>query len=457
MKTIITTLTLLLLFAGRVAAKADFIDVLHDMQTERVERYTLLSTDPMPILVRMDFNNDSVVNPQVWAKLRGISAERIDLVYTVYRESKSFNQPALNKCRLDTLRKYAPWLFASEVTEWHFVGQTAGATLDSAQKLFHGFVIYPRKTTPDTREELKLITSVLDSVAAFTKMHDSICLVSSMRMHSKYVSTGYYLPRNKLMAKAGAKSPVKNWRYPYTQKILHIDTTMHVDTAHCLTGTIDFRIFQYMPDSSVLKAFARHPEWKDKLVLTDVTGSMAPYSTQLLVWYKLKESTDDVKRFEFFNDGDNKPDYAKRIGTTGGIYFSPGDKGYEMMEKTVRNAMRAGSGGDAPENNIEALLRGIENCPECGDVIMIADNWAPVKDLSLLNQVKRPVKIILCGATTGIINADYLEIARRTGGSIHTMEKDIMDLGKVTEGSEITIGKVTYRVINNRFCVVKMI
>ncbi|MFN8299915.1 MAG: hypothetical protein U0T75_12475 [Chitinophagales bacterium] len=458
MKAFVSTLTLLLLFsASQLYGKRDFIDVLHDMQTERVERYSLLSTDPIPILVRMDFNTDSVVNPQVWAKLRGIQADRIDLVYTVYRESKSFNQPALNKSRMDTLRQYAPWLFASEVTDWHFIGQTAGVTQDSASKLFHGFVIYPHKTTPDVAEELRSISSILDSVEAFTKMHDSICIVNSMRMHSYYAITGFYLPRYPMLAKAGAKSTIKNWRFPRQEKVLLIDTTLHRDTVHCIAGTIDFRIFQFMPDSAVLKVFSRHQEWKDKLILTDVTGSMAPYSAQLLVWYKLREGMEDVKRFEFFNDGDNKPDYAKRIGSTGGIYFSPGDKGYSMMERTVRSAMKSGSGGDTPENNIEALLKGIENCPECRDIVMIADNMAPVKDMGLLKEVKRPVKIILCGASNGYYNTDYLEIARQTGGSVHTLEADITDLAKLTEGQQLVIGNSTYQVIMGKLCLVKRI
>ena len=82
----------------------------------------------------------------------------------------------------------------------------------------------------------------------------------------------------------------------------------------------------------------RKKEWKNKIVVTDVTGSMSPYTTQLLLWYKLHETEKDVNQFVFFNDGNMTPDDKKVIGATGGIYSCEGKAGYNYMAKQVSKA-----------------------------------------------------------------------------------------------------------------------
>jgi len=433
-----------------------YTELLLKVKPERVEAYKLLSTNPAPVLVRMPFNSDSILNPEVFARLRGIKAARIDLVYTAYREAKSFDQPLLNRGRLDSLLKYGPALLDDPLTEWHFVAQTGATTADSAAKLFHGFVIYPRKevSEADSKIEMTFLETTMDSINCFLLKEDSICVIPTMRFKTRWVPTGYYIPKSRLLQKRGVKSLVKGSRYPYMEKALTRDTIIKYDSVRCYGGPIDSRIFQYLPDSTVIKVLERHPEWKNKLVVTDVTGSMSPYSAQLLVWYKLRKATADVKWFTFFNDGDNATDNRKTIGRTGGIYMLDGRKPYDDMQNTMQEAMRKGNGGDAPENNIEALLKGLEYCPECTDVIMIADNSAPVKDLMLLNKVNRPIKIVLCGADNGIINAEYLDIARKTGGSVHLLNQDVTDLMKMNEGEMIELGTRRYKIINGKFTVV---
>jgi hypothetical protein len=117
--------------------------------------------------------------------------------------------------------------------------------------------------------------------------------------------------------------------------------------------------------------------------------------------------------------------------------------------------MQKGHGGDAPENNIEALLVGMSKCLDCENIVMIADNWADVRDIPLLSQVKKPVKIIICGAKNSSVNSEYLQIARATKGSIHTLDKDIYDLHKLNEGQSIKIGKHIYKLQNGIFIQVR--
>ena len=83
--------------------------------------------------------------------------------------------------------------------------------------------------------------------------------------------------------------------------------------------------------------------------------------------------------------------------------------------------MKAGDGGDLPENNIEAVLRTIKKWPQVDTILMIADELAPVKDMALLKYVKIPVTIIVCSHFgNGNIPKDYVKIAQFTKGGILT-------------------------------------
>jgi hypothetical protein len=185
------------------------------------------------------------------------------------------------------------------------------------------------------------------------------------------------------------------------------------------------------------------------LVVADVTASTYAYSGQLLLWLKLHEEERRIKQFVFFNDGDDKDDENKVVGSTGGIY-STASSVFEVVEQLVFKTMSAGNGGNIPENNIEALLKGLNACPDCGAVIMIADNASAVSDIALLKQVNKPVHIILCGVHD-LINTDLLNIAKSTGGSVHTATADIQQLLQAREGETISINGRNYTIKNGNF------
>ncbi|MES2514667.1 MAG: hypothetical protein V4580_11010 [Bacteroidota bacterium] len=202
-------------------------------------------------------------------------------------------------------------------------------------------------------------------------------------------------------------------------------------------------------DDVILKVFERNKHWKDKLIVCDLTGSMSPYGAQLEIWYKLNLTKEQNLQFVFFNDGDRKQDHDKKIGSTGGIYYSKA-KGVDELITLMTRVQAGGDGGDCPENNMEALIKGSETAAPYKELIMIADNHAPVKDIILLETFKIPVKIILCGVGDEI-EADYLRLAWKTKGSVHTMEEDILSIGKLLDGQEIKINGQTYRLMKNKF------
>lgn len=204
----------------------------------------------------------------------------------------------------------------------------------------------------------------------------------------------------------------------------------------------------YGSDSAVTAALRRNC-WSEKLIVCDLTGSMSPYAAQLSAWYQLTYQKEKNLQFVFFNDGNEMPDDKKVIGNTGGIYYAPSE-GITPLFNTIAKVSAAGSGGDCPENNMEALIKGTQMAKPYKELVMIADNYAPVKDIRLLKDFDKPVHIIVCGADNGILE-DYLNIAKKTKGSIHTMEEDITNLASKAEGQELQIGKFKYKVMGGEF------
>jgi hypothetical protein len=169
----------------------------------------------------------------------------------------------------------------------------------------------------------------------------------------------------------------------------------------------------------------------------------------LLLWNALKGNLQQTSHFVFFNDGDNTPNAEKEIGSTGGIYHAT-PKNVEVLEETMIAAIAGGNGDDIPENDIEAILAGIKACPDCAEVILIADNNATPRDLKLVEQITKPVHVILCGIKYAP-NPAHLYIAWKTKGSLHTIKEDIDTLAKMEEGQTIKVMGASYKIINGKF------
>ncbi|RTQ49771.1 hypothetical protein EJV47_13260 [Hymenobacter gummosus] len=198
------------------------------------------------------------------------------------------------------------------------------------------------------------------------------------------------------------------------------------------------------PDArAVARVLDRHPAWRRSVVVADVTGSMYPYTADLLTWLQLSTGAEE-KTFVFFNDGNDLPDRDKAIGRTGGLY-EVRTNDYEQVRGKVLEAMLAGGGGDAPENDCEALLRAQQLAPDAQELILIADNHTFPRDTRLLVGTRLPVRIILCGAAD-YINPKYLALARHFGYSLHTLELDLTNLSELAPGATLDVGRLRYQV-----------
>ncbi len=102
---------------------------------------------------------------------------------------------------------------------------------------------------------------------------------------------------------------------------------------------------------------------------------------------------------------------------------------------------------------IVAIIHGIEKYPQCTDVILIADNKSKVRDIELYDKVTKPVKVVLCGAEIGA-NVQYLNLARTTGGSVHTIEEDIENLIELNEGEEFSVGNSLFKIVDGKIVLI---
>lgn len=195
-------------------------------------------------------------------------------------------------------------------------------------------------------------------------------------------------------------------------------------------------------DSTVVAVFRRNKNWISPTIVTDVTGSMSPYVSQVLLWYLYKWNNKETTNIVLFNDGDHKSTLAKTIGKTGGIYVQSTNR-YEDFLTLLKKANTGGYGGDIPENGVEAILKAQEEFPKSKEIIFIADNYADMRDFELIPKIKIPVRVVLCG-THFFVNTQYLELARKTGGSVHSIEQDLFDLSKLAEGKTFTFNRQTY-------------
>ncbi|MEO8768861.1 MAG: hypothetical protein ABI402_02210 [Ferruginibacter sp.] len=419
----------------------------------------------------------------------------VDVVCTDYPSELSLK--SLNKKRLEKFLHRFPFLKYKRFTEVNFFRQLDGAEKEKATTMFHGLVIRyrPKQSVKAMQADIENLDEMIatmesDSTIAVERTiskadKDSILLMLRLKrgqlpknngpvQYEKrpydMSATGYDMlnrsPKDSLLIispraalKKGLITKAAYKAYDWTQ---YVTLFFHQvgDTAipkrkpiltRDITVTDSLKTYKVYvaPDSTLLKIFAR-TNWKNFTIVEDVTVSMYPYSAQLLLWLKLHTPGTVTNSFVFFNDGNDTPDNEKKIGRTGGIYFK-NCTSFDQVKKMIRETMSKGSGGDRPENDIEALILGENQFPGKDFQVLIADNRAPIKDKILSNKLTKPVKIILCGTNDYDVNVDYLNLARLTKGSVHLMEQDLTDLTSLKEGEILKIGKKEYKIDNGYF------
>ena len=194
-------------------------------------------------------------------------------------------------------------------------------------------------------------------------------------------------------------------------------------------------------------------KWKKMLIVTDCSGSMMPYGTEVFLWHMLKYNKNNVNQFAFFNDGETG---SQAIGKSGGIHMVK-IKDHQKIASALNYVNSLGvKNFDNPENDLEAIIYAMDRAYNYDEVVLIADNNSSIRDFKLVKQIKHPIRIVLCGLDMeNNIHPDYLELAFLTKGSIHTVEKDIENFMRDDQGRIIPIFDEKYQIQGDELVNVK--
>lgn len=490
--------------------------------------------DPRPkphvVYLQTAFNDAVYQQPKALQDLKDKVILKVELIYTTYRKSETFDQHALNRKRLRSLFSSVPQLLTQPSVEWVLFAQTGCTSAEEGKDYFHGVAITYREPETDAlrdtelaflyavaegsvpasaydayiKHELKPEADTTGAAAAAVppkiKMPE---FVAGERARIDYFTNNLHYPKTvsrgtseevlvqfvvdkegkiQHISLLGGGSPT-----PYHEEVLRfmrampewrpgtvngkrtdcmvqmkIDFTdwgsivpspleVYAMDANIPAPKFDYSRIQPTPQGKFVSATLQKNGWKHAAIVCDVTGSMAPYSAQVLEFLQNQFKTKDtsIVRFLFFNDGNNRKDHTKKVGTVGGIYSIQTASFDELIAK-MAEAMKAGTGGDLEENDVEALLKAEADCPACQSTILIADNMASPRDMALAAQLKKPVHVIVCGFSP-VLNADYMNLARATKGTLHFNNRDYTNLHTFEEGSTFQVGKEVFVVKDGRF------
>jgi len=373
--------------------------------------------------ISMPFANELILNPEQKKMLHEKAIIKIELVYTEYRTSLGFSQKTLNKKRLQELKKIAPNLFEFPLWDFELISQTNGSSREECRPMFHGFIVTcrPNSTKQTLVQEVEYLEKLVKQITKTDSINaDKKNLVYDIKTH-----------------------------YDKQKGYIH-DTIWKEEEIEEVSPPDFFYNHSLYQDSTVINAFERNKNWDDFVVVTDVTGSMSPYIAQVFVWLRAQTTNKKAKYFVFFNDGDDKASSRKKPLETKGVYTSPNNTLDSVMGIAALCMSRGSGGGESMENDIEALMEVEKYHPQAKEIILIADNLESMRDYKYLEKIKKPVHVILCGAE-GRINIQYLDLAKATKGSVHTLKEDVFNLHEVKKGQRITIQEKKYLFEKNRF------
>ena len=439
-------------------------ETLLEINPKRIDKYKVEKSKPNEAVFYVPFAGAQIENKKDKKFLRDKIILSVQLYYSSYKLSKEFSQPILNKSRFDSLLKLVPSLRTNTYLKWEVFEQTSAKNEEEAKKLFHGFKITftDAPTESAARDELAYFKRVLklDSLGTYENI-----IEEKYKIKAKTFKTGYD-PILKSKKEKKIVYDKKGWlnrkehlevTAPETTIVKKVVGRRYIPPKGMSLDYEGYRSPLSIPyvrqhlDSTVFKALNRIKiNSKNTLIVVDVTGSMAPYSLQICLWNRLNFKVGENNYYVLFNDGDAKSTNQKKIGNTGGVYPLKIDSIIDL-EKNMIKVMQKGFGGDIPENNLEAIIVGLKKFPNTKEIVMIADNYAPVRDMILLEKIKIPVRIILCGSYELRYNCDYLNIARQTKGSLHTMEYDYLDIYKTKEGEILEMKGFNYKLIKGKF------
>ncbi len=309
------------------------------------------------LVLKNGYGVSEIIDPENIESEDTIDVVSVTLVYTSYPMVNGEYREIFSLLgdRLTELFTIAPWLNDPDI-EWKIIRQTACRSQSEASQLFHGIIL-------DCEESL-----LNDSASAFVSFEDN------------YGSL-FDIPLS-LIDSADKLEPEQKKIIIEDHLTVSINKKRHIKSKATTKFIKSFSAMNSSNDSTIYKVMDRNIErWDSILIVVDWTGSMYPYGAQIVNWHNQYYEKSPISYFSIFNDGDMSS--HKPIGETGGIYMIEADNVDAVIETFYLVGSR-GFGGDAPENDIEAIIAGTEYFDNYKDIILIADNSC-IRDYEMLD------------------------------------------------------------------------
>lgn len=420
-------------------------------QLQTIEIPEFRDTTPSTFFLKNGFRSSSYLNGADWLRIADtVEVVRIDIVYSKYPlRNGSYSEIYPLLCsRLKHLFELDAGL-NDDAIAWNKVLQTHCVNDQQVDQLLHGVLIWYRPI--EQHEPVPVIAETDDPLygtaeSALAEQHAAVGYIMESELFSDSLKTALAdkpLDQQRTIIVRSLEADLQHLPDEDRTKLTAIKRQQYQQELDKLV-----RIFR--GDSTVSSVLTRHPEWQHLYVVNDWTGSMYGYSAQVLQWHLLHLETSGIEHITLFNDGDDLSTSRKKIGITNGIYSEKADN-IERLIKLSQLVMMKGSGGDGPENDIEALLSALEQAPDSSEIILIADNYACIRDIRLADRIHVPVRVIICGYDPGYgINPDLVYLAKVTKGGLYTIEDDLENLQVEVNGKQQITGHK-----DNRFKVAK--
>jgi hypothetical protein len=454
-----------------------FVDSILNNRTIKISTYKQQFNSFESKVFAMEFCKSNFIDTSGLYMLQNAEILAVNLVFTDY--PSSLDLKPLNRSRFIQLNKFLPKAMFNKNTRWQVIRQMDGYDKNSAQNMLHGFVInyrlpitekewkremdYIRAVTPDPvvepEYEVENIPQKKEKVNHWDAIHSSQNTYSVLfdrfikKISNDKLKIDDEFRKRDSIVTFSTKDALKYRIISGKER----DLDLKKDSLFVLLDELPKKE-EYLPlrpkpkivlkkDSTFFKVVERN-KFKNLLVVADVTTSMSPYNAQVIQWISHLTDEHNLKALVCFNDGDSKQTEQKIIGNTGGIY---GEiyKTPTQMGELVENTMSKGSGGDLPENDCEAIIKAINMFSDYGDIALIADAWAPVRDIELVNQIKKPINVIVCGNELGP-HPDLVAIAYFTKGSLSFNDVDFTDFSALSDNKVLTIKGTCYILKNGR-------
>jgi hypothetical protein len=269
---------------------------------------------------------------------------------------------------------------------------------------------------------------------------------SEIKWEFSYIGTKKYLKK---------KKEEEDRQAAEMKRIAEIKIQWAKDSADAVAARKARILNQPYEENEVAGVFDRN-KFQNPLIICDASADMAYIVDELQGWFLKNEKSNPTSQFVFFNDGDMKTEPEKKVGATGGLYYTavlPLDK----LMVFIDTVMRKGNDDDELDNYVEALIGGMKMAKQAyNDVVLMVDNHSSPRDMNLLAQVTHPVHVVVfCsikgGCDRSFCKVDYLKIAWKTKGTLHINNTDYNDIGKLKSGDTIKVCTTTYKLVNGEF------